>query len=118
MGHFDFWSVRFLQYTILRASTCLVNIVNITSYEAHNPIVTQKTLVLSCCSDDGRIERKNDFHNFWMNVYPTYSINGNLFPVEHIFLNMVSEVPIVACSISGAEKTCSCRGALIERFRS
>ena len=63
-----------------------------TSYEAHNPIITQKTLVLSCCSDDGRIERKNDFHNFWLIVYPTYSINGNPFPI--IFLNMVWEVTI------------------------
>ena len=69
----------FLQYTILRDSTRLVNIMNITSYEAHNPIVWQKTLVLSCGSDDGRIERKNDFHNFWMIVYPTYSVNGNPF---------------------------------------
>ena len=39
MSHFDFWSVRFLQYTILRNSTRLVNIMNITSYEAHSPFI-------------------------------------------------------------------------------
>ena len=70
----------FLQYTILRASTRLVNIMNITSYEAHSPIITQKTHVLPCRSDDGRIERKNDFHNFLLIAYPTYSINGNPLP--------------------------------------
>ncbi len=61
---YENWDEDFSQYTILRSSTRLVNIMNITSYEAHNPLVCQKTLVLSRCSDDGRIERKDDFHNY------------------------------------------------------
>jgi hypothetical protein len=80
-----------LQYTILRSSTRLVNIMNIASYEAHNPIVCQKTLVLSCGSDDGRVERKNDFHNYCLIVYTTNSINGNPF----LKLLVLSNVPLV-----------------------
>jgi hypothetical protein len=63
---------------------------NITSYEAHNPIVGQKTLVLSCGSDDGRIDRKNDFHNYWLIVYTINSINGNPF----LKLLLLSNVPL------------------------
>ena len=40
---------------------------------------TVRALVLSCCSDDSRIERKNDFHDFWLIVYTTNYINGNPF---------------------------------------
>jgi hypothetical protein len=42
--------------------------------------------VLPCCFDDGRIERKNDFHSFWLIVYPTYSINGNPLHKLNFFL--------------------------------
>jgi hypothetical protein len=79
-----------LHYTILRDSTRLVNITNITSYEAHNPIVWQKMLVLSCGSDDGRIERKNDFHNYWLIVHTTNSIHGNPF----LKVLLLSNVPL------------------------
>ena len=37
----------------------------------------KRARVLSCCSDDGRIERKNDSHDFRLIVYSTKSINGN-----------------------------------------
>jgi hypothetical protein len=87
---YENWDEDVLQCTILRASTRLVNIMNITSYEAHNPIVWQKTLVLSSGSDDGRVERKNDFHNCWLIVCTTDSINGNPF----LKLLLLSNVPL------------------------
>jgi hypothetical protein len=52
---------------------------NIMSCEAHDPTMTQKTFALSRCSDDGRVERKNDFLDFWLIVCPTDSVNGNSF---------------------------------------
>jgi hypothetical protein len=36
---YENWAEDFLRYTILRSSTRVVNIMNIASYEAHNPIV-------------------------------------------------------------------------------
>jgi hypothetical protein len=61
-------------------------------------------LAFSCCSDDGRIERKNDFHDLWLIVKPTNSINGNPFHKGH----RLSNVPF-ASSVSGVEKMQRCR---------
>jgi hypothetical protein len=34
---------------------------------------------LSCRSDDGRVERKSDSHDFWLILCLTDSVNGNSF---------------------------------------
>jgi hypothetical protein len=38
--------------------------------------------VLSCCSNDGRIERKNDSHDFWLIV----CLNGNPLTIRRLLL--------------------------------
>jgi hypothetical protein len=61
--------------------------------EAHNPIIGETRLrcrvVLTMVdSDDGRIERKNDFHDYWLMVYPTNSIHRITFHKQYRLSNV------------------------------
>ena len=86
MSHFDFRSVRFLQYTILRTSTRLVNIMNITSYEAHSLFIfrtarteytktaTTTRWTFTCRSTD--VNRGNTYQSTRKVVHTSISIQG------------------------------------------
>jgi hypothetical protein len=69
------------------------NIVFRGDIEAHNPIIGEtrlrcRVVLTMVCSDDGRIERKNDFHDYWLIVYPTTSIHRITFHKQYRLSNV------------------------------
>jgi hypothetical protein len=96
-----------------------------TRHGAHDPIMGEAprrtgARALSRCSDDGRIERKNDTHDFSLIVCLTDSVDGKPFH-DRPQLSNVPPSELADWDWSGAESTQSCHGTArlssIECFR-